>query len=82
MEDNAGAPGPPGDNAPRRFIRNAAAAANAVATFVAAVFGGFFLGYFLDGRFGTSPVLTLVGSLLGTAGAAYLVVRETKRLLK
>jgi ATP synthase protein I len=64
-----------------RLIRNAAVAVNLVATFIAAVFGGFFLGFFLDRWLGTTPAFTLTTTFLGIAAAVYTVIREVKRLL-
>lgn len=66
----------------RQFIRNAAIVINLVWTFMAVIFGGFFGGYFLDKWLGTSPALTLLFSFFSIAAAAYLIIRETSRLLK
>lgn len=66
----------------RRVVRNTAIVINIAATFVAAVFGGFFIGYFLDRRLGTTPALTIAASFLGTAGAVYLLLRELTRIVK
>jgi F0F1-type ATP synthase assembly protein I len=49
---------------------------------MAVVFGGFFAGFFLDKWLGTSPAFTLILSMLGIAGAVYIVLRETPRLIK
>ena len=39
------------------------------------VVGGLYLGLLLDGRFGTAPLLMLIGFLFGVIGAAYEVIR-------
>lgn len=75
VKENGSSPG-------RRFIRNAAIVVNLVWTFMAVVFGGFFAGYFLDRWLETSPAFTLVLSMLGIVAAAYVVLRETPRLMK
>ena len=66
----------------RNFVRNAAIVINLVWTFMAVVFGGFFAGFFLDKWLNTSPAFTLVLSALGIAAAAYIVLRETPRLMR
>lgn len=43
-----------------------------------------FLGYYLDGRLGTLPILTILGTFIGAGGAFYsiyrkLVPRENKK---
>ena len=40
---------------------------------------GFWAGYRLDARFGTSPWLMLAGAAVGMAAGFYLVVRELPR---
>lgn len=35
----------------------------------------FFLGYWLDGKFGTSPVLTIIGAFLGGFVGIYSVIK-------
>jgi len=35
-----------------------------------------FAGYYLDGRLGTLPVLTIVGTFLGAGGAFYSIYRK------
>ncbi len=72
----------PGGGRYRQYARNAAVVVNAAGTFVAAVLGGFFLGYFLDKRLGLMPAFTLAGSLVGMAAAVYVIFKETRRLLK
>lgn len=42
----------------------------------------FFIGYWLDGKFGTSPWLTIVGSVLGATGGLIKFLREATRLGK
>jgi F0F1-type ATP synthase assembly protein I len=42
----------------------------------------FFIGYWLDGKFGTSPWCTLGGALLGTAGGLFKFLREAIALGK
>lgn len=45
-----------------------------------AVLLGFFGGYWLDGRLGTLPWLTLAGAAAGIAGGFLLVARELFRV--
>ena len=66
----------------RRLLRNLGVAINAVGTFATGAVGGFFAGYFLDKWWHTTPLVTLVGSFLGMAGGAYLVIIETRRIFK
>jgi len=73
---------PPGGGRYRQYVKNAAALVNAAGTFVAAVLGGFFLGYFIDNRLGLTPAFTLIGSLIGMVAAAYLIYLETRRMLR
>ena len=49
---------------------------------VLCIVGGIFGGIALDGRFGTSPVLTLVGLLLGLVLAFYGVYRMVIPILR
>ncbi len=42
----------------------------------------FFIGYWLDGKFGTSPWLTIAGSVLGATGGLIKFLREATRLGK
>ncbi|MCM2267193.1 MAG: AtpZ/AtpI family protein [Elusimicrobiales bacterium] len=44
-----------------------------------AVLLGLWLGYWLDGRLGTRPWLTLAGALLGLVGGFYRVAKELFR---
>lgn len=47
---------------------------------VVSVLGGFFLGQWLDGKFGTEPWLMMLGSILGiTLGLYQLIKATTKR---
>jgi ATP synthase protein I len=39
--------------------------------------GGVFGGIWLDGKWGTDPILTVVGSLAGIGIGLYIVIRET-----
>jgi ATP synthase protein I len=49
---------------------------------VACIVVGYFLGSFLDRRLGTSPWLTVVGVLLGTAAGFVELFRTVSRNLK
>lgn len=42
----------------------------------------FFIGYWLDGEFGTSPWCTIVGAALGATGGLIKFLREATRLGK
>lgn len=42
----------------------------------------FFIGYWLDGKFGTSPWCTIVGAFLGAAGGLIKFIREALALGK
>lgn len=41
--------------------------------------GGYFLGYWLDGKLGTSPYLSLVGLFLGIAAGFYQLYKIALR---
>ncbi len=43
---------------------------------------GIFGGSFLDARLGTSPLLLILGSILGTAAGVYSMLRTTSYLLE
>ena len=72
--------GPPAES-PRRLVINVGRAINMVATFVAAVFTGFFGGYFLDRWLHTTPWLTVTLAFVGIATGVYIVWREARRFL-
>ena len=44
--------------------------------------GGFLLGYFVDSRVGSFPVLTLVGLGLGIAGGGYKSYKTIMKFIK
>ena len=48
----------------------------------AGVLLGVLVGYWLDSRYGWTPIGTLIGSLLGIAGGMYLVIRQAMRMNK
>ena len=51
-------------------------------TIVFCVFGGFFLGYFLDKKFDTTPLFIISGFLFGIFSAGYCVFKLMFRLKK
>jgi F0F1-type ATP synthase assembly protein I len=76
----------PGPNSPRPpgqgpFLSQLASALDLPFVLVGAIVVGAGAGYLLDGRLGTSPVLTLILGALGFAAGIYEVVRRltTKR---
>ena len=44
--------------------------------------GGMLLGWFLDTRADTSPILTLIGLALGMAGAGYYMYVKFRSIMK
>jgi len=52
------------------------------ASIVLAIFIGFGLGFWLDEKFGTLPILSIIGFLLGVAAAGLNVWKAVKRELK
>jgi ATP synthase protein I len=52
------------------------------ASIVFAIFIGAFLGYWLDGKFGTFPYLSIIFFCFGLAAAARNVWREVRRQLR
>lgn len=48
----------------------------------ASVVAFFFIGYWLDGKFGTTPWCTIVGAFLGVAGGLIKFLREAMALGK
>lgn len=48
-------------------------------TMVLLTVGGYFLGYWLDGKLGTSPYLSLVGLFLGIAAGFYQLYKIALR---
>ncbi len=65
-------PRTPGPDSGVRFIGFGVQLAVTVAAFAA-------VGYWLDGRLGTSGILTMVGALLGFGAALYALVRALNR---
>jgi F0F1-type ATP synthase assembly protein I len=41
---------------------------------------GFFVGNWLDGKFGWSPIASIVGAMVGLAGGMYLVIKAAMSL--
>lgn len=52
------------------------------ASIVLAIFIGAFCGYWLDGKFGTFPYLSIIFFLLGTAAAARNIWRAVQKELQ
>ena len=50
--------------------------------FVACIAGGYFLGNYLDGRYGTSPWMVVAGVVLGSAVGFLELFRAVRRSLK
>ena len=61
-----------------KFYRQVALLSSLGVSFAVASAGGFVLGNWLDGRFETRPVLTLIFGLLGVAAAFVNLVRTMK----
>ncbi len=60
--------------APRDHWSGATAYTHLGMTLAMVMLGGFFGGYWLDGKFGTLPLLAIVGTFLGAiAGFIYLI---------
>jgi len=66
---------PPKPASPRELIGIGSAIAGLVA-------GGMLLGWFIDTRADTSPILTLVGLAVGMASAAYYMYVKFRSFLK
>lgn len=61
--------------------RNAMFKLSAAAFQMAAVIGGFtWLGTFLDSKYATESLFTIVGALLGVGIGLYVVIKEVKQL--
>jgi F0F1-type ATP synthase assembly protein I len=43
---------------------------------------GLAVGYWLDKKYGWSPVATLVGAMIGLAGGLYLVIKDALKMNK
>lgn len=48
--------------------------------FAIAVVGGCLLGWYLDGRWGTSPWLVIIGTALGFGLGLYTMIKAVKRV--
>jgi Uncharacterized protein conserved in bacteria len=60
----------------RAGLASASTLAGAGIEFAIAIVGFLYLGKWLDGRFGTSPVLMIVGVFVGAAGGFYSLYRS------
>jgi F0F1-type ATP synthase assembly protein I len=49
-------------------------------TLAAATLGMFFLGYWVDGKIGTRPMLAIVGAFLGATGGFINLIRTLNRM--
>ena len=68
-----------------KLYRQTALLSSIGVTFAVAAGGGFWLGSYLDTKFGTAPILTLVLGLLGVAAAfvnLYRVIKASERIGK
>ena len=67
---------------PREFWVGATAYTHLGITFAIVVLGGFFGGYWLDGKIGTRPLLAIVGAFIGATGGFITLIRTLNRLRK
>ncbi|MDP8239850.1 MAG: AtpZ/AtpI family protein [Candidatus Hatepunaea meridiana] len=51
-------------------------------TLAVSILAGFFLGYWLDGKIGTMPLLTLAGAFTGATGGFIYLVQTLNKLQK
>lgn len=51
-------------------------------TFAVVILAGVFGGKYLDGKFGTTPYLTLVGAFFGGAAGFYYIIKEVIQIQK
>jgi len=65
----------------RKLFRVLGALSTVGITLVVATVIGYFIGHYLDGRFGTTPWLTLVFLLLGIAAGFKNLYDQTRRLM-
>ena len=59
---------------------NAASYTHLGLTLAVSVLAGFFLGYWLDGKIGTRPLLAIIGAFLGATGGFINLVRALNRM--
>jgi ATP synthase protein I len=65
----------------RKLLRMLGALSTVGITMVVSTVIGYFIGHYLDGRFGTTPWLTLVFLLLGIAAGFKNLYDQTRRLM-
>lgn len=65
----------------RKLLRMLGALSTVGITLVFATVIGYFIGHYLDGRFGTTPWLTLVFLLLGIVAGFKNLYDQTRRLM-
>jgi len=65
----------------RKLFRMLGALSTVGITLVVSTVIGYFIGHYLDGRFGTTPWLTLVFLLLGIAAGFKNLYDQTRRLM-
>ena len=65
-----------GQDGPRGYLRFVHLGTQLALTIVLGVFGGIWL----DGRWGTSPIFSIVGSVLGIGLGMGVVIREAGRI--
>lgn len=59
---------------PKNFLSEAASYTHLGLTFAMSILLGFFGGYWLDGKIGSSPLFTLVGAFLGATGGFIFLI--------
>lgn len=65
----------------RKLLRVLGALSTVGITLVVATVIGYYIGHYLDGRYGTTPWLTLVFLLLGIAAGFKNLYDQTRRLM-
>ncbi|MDP8229304.1 MAG: AtpZ/AtpI family protein [Candidatus Electryoneaceae bacterium] len=51
-------------------------------TFAFVILGGFFGGYWLDGKIGTRPLLAIIGAFIGATGGFVYLIQTLKQMQK
>ncbi|GAK05688.1 ATP synthase protein [Geomicrobium sp. JCM 19037] len=69
------------DNGKRNPYKGAAVVSTVLFSMVGSMFGGILLGYWADGHFGTTPLLLILGLLIGMTAGFYGAYQVIKSLL-